>query len=123
MIAHCPTQHRVSGFKRVEDRSLCDRTIDVELHFAVNARERTQMGRENYANHISNPKFETRNKSERGQEITKHECRMTKEARNANDKEAAPQFLNILSFVILSSFVIRISSFVCCLGFGFGISF
>jgi hypothetical protein len=55
-------------------------------------------------------KLGTSNKFEYPRGMTKHECRMTKEAQSPNDEGKFQSFV-ILLFVILSSFVIRISAF------------
>ena len=48
-----PQQHRIAGLERVEDRALRDRAVDVELHFAVDVRQGSQMIREDDADHGS----------------------------------------------------------------------
>src|SRR2546426_5700681 len=53
VVADRPAQHRVAGLERVEDRALRGLTLDVELHLAVDARERPQMRREHDAEHRS----------------------------------------------------------------------
>jgi hypothetical protein len=60
MITHCSAQHRIPSFKRVEHRALSDRSGNLEFHFAINARQRSQMRRENNTNHFSNSKFKIR---------------------------------------------------------------
>src|SRR5216110_2930010 len=42
-------QHRIGGLERIEDRPLRRSAVDVELHLAVDARERPQMRREDNA--------------------------------------------------------------------------
>src|SRR6266850_1361255 len=42
-------QHRIGGLERIEDRPLRRDAVDVELHLAVDARERPQMRREDNA--------------------------------------------------------------------------
>src|SRR5437879_474478 len=53
LIADRPAQHRVAGLERVEDRALRGLTLDVELHLAVDARQRPQMCREYDSDHSS----------------------------------------------------------------------
>jgi hypothetical protein len=55
-------------------------------------------------------KLQAPNKLEYPRGMTKHECRMTKEGQSRNDEAAIKSFV-IWSFVIPSSFVIRISAF------------
>lgn len=45
VVANGSSQHRVAGLECVEDRSLRDSTYDMEPHFAVNAREGSQVRR------------------------------------------------------------------------------
>ena len=45
VIADRPAQHRIAGLQRVEDGTLRDLTLDVELHVAVDLRELAQMWR------------------------------------------------------------------------------
>src|SRR5881409_2987783 len=49
VVADRPAQHRIPGLERVEDRALRGPTLDVELHLAVDVRERPQVGREHDA--------------------------------------------------------------------------
>ena len=37
VVADCPAQHRIAGFEGVENRALRRRTLDVQLHLAVDA--------------------------------------------------------------------------------------
>ena len=53
VVADRPAQHRIAGLERVEDRALRGRTLDVELHLAVDARQRPQMRREHDSDHGS----------------------------------------------------------------------
>src|SRR5262245_37443336 len=53
MIADRPPQHRIAGLEGVEDRALSDRSLDVELHFSTDARQRSQMWREYDSDHGS----------------------------------------------------------------------
>ncbi len=41
VIADCPTQHRIAGFKRIEHRAQRDRTLDIERHLATNMCQRS----------------------------------------------------------------------------------
>jgi len=53
MIADGASQHRVLRLEGVEHRALGDRTLDVKLNFRTDSRQRTQMAREDDANHGS----------------------------------------------------------------------
>src|SRR2546426_4003600 len=53
VVADGPAQHRIAGLERVEDRALRDRTFDVDLHLAVDARQLPQMWRGHDAGHGS----------------------------------------------------------------------
>src|SRR5438876_3864835 len=53
VVADGPAQHRIAGLERVEDRALRDRTFDVDLHLALDARQLPQMWREYDADHGS----------------------------------------------------------------------
>ena len=53
VVADRPAQHRIAGLERVEDRALRDRALDLELHLAVDARQRPQMRREHDSDHGS----------------------------------------------------------------------
>src|SRR5947208_5660133 len=53
LVADRPAQHRIAGLERVEDRALRGLTLDLELHLAVDARERPQMCREHDPDHAS----------------------------------------------------------------------
>src|SRR5207245_2511655 len=46
LVADRPPEHRVAGLQRVEDGALGGRRPDVELHLAVDVRERSEMGRQ-----------------------------------------------------------------------------
>jgi len=46
VLADRPAQHRIAGLECVENRALRGRTLDLDLHFAANARKRSQMRRE-----------------------------------------------------------------------------
>src|SRR5262249_21498650 len=49
VVANRPAQHRIGGLERIEDRALRRGAVDVELYFAVDARERPQMSRQDDA--------------------------------------------------------------------------
>src|SRR2546425_11777634 len=53
LIADRPAQHRVAGLERVEHRALRGLTLDLELHLAADARQRSQMCREYDSDHGS----------------------------------------------------------------------
>src|SRR5258705_2472567 len=53
VVADRPAQHRIGGLERVEHRALRDRPRDLELHLAVHARERPEMGRQHDPDHGS----------------------------------------------------------------------
>jgi hypothetical protein len=53
MIADRPSQHRILCFEGVKHRTLCNRTLDVELNFRSGMRERSKVSRQNDANHDS----------------------------------------------------------------------
>src|SRR5207302_7300808 len=53
VVANRSPQHRVGGLERVEDRALRDLPLDVELHLAVDVRERPEMRREHDPDHGS----------------------------------------------------------------------
>ena len=53
VVADRPAQHRIAGLERVEDRALRGRALDVELHLAVDLRQRPQMIRKHDADHGS----------------------------------------------------------------------
>src|SRR6266508_127037 len=53
VVANRPAQHGIAGFERVEHRALRDLTADVELHLAVDVRERPQMCGEHNPDHGS----------------------------------------------------------------------
>jgi len=61
VVANCPAQHGITGFERVEDRALRDLAFDVEIdfdiHFAANARQRSQMCGKLDADHRSSRHF------------------------------------------------------------------
>lgn len=42
-LADRPDQHGVSGFERIEYRSMCDGPVDVDLHFGTHAGQRSQV--------------------------------------------------------------------------------
>ena len=52
LIADRPAQHRIAGLKRVEDRALRDRALDIELDLTTNLRQGSQMVRKDDADHI-----------------------------------------------------------------------
>src|SRR5439155_9732444 len=51
VVADRPAQHRIAGLECVEDRALCDRTLNLELHLSVEARQHPQVGREHNSYH------------------------------------------------------------------------
>src|SRR3990172_4712960 len=53
VVADRPAQHRMAVLERVEHRALRGRTLDVELHLAVDVRQRPQVGREHDPDHGS----------------------------------------------------------------------
>src|SRR4030095_3168755 len=53
VVANRSAQRRVSGLERVEHRTLGGLTLDLELHLAVDLRQRPQMGREHDSDHGS----------------------------------------------------------------------
>jgi hypothetical protein len=53
MVSNCPPKRRITGFERIEDRSLRGLSHDLNLHIAFNARQRPQMRREHNADHGS----------------------------------------------------------------------
>src|SRR5439155_15774865 len=53
LVADRPAQHGIAGLEGVEERALRGRTLDVELHLAVDARERPQMCRQHDPDHGS----------------------------------------------------------------------
>ena len=53
VVADRAAQHRIAGLQRIEDRALRHRARDVELHLAVDPRQRPQMSREHDADHGS----------------------------------------------------------------------
>src|SRR5262249_12025751 len=53
MIADRPTQHRIANLERVEHRALRGLAGDVQLHLAVDVRERPQVRREHDPDHGS----------------------------------------------------------------------
>src|SRR6266404_574067 len=53
MIADRPSQHRISRLEYVEDRTERNLTINLELHFVVDLRQRSQMIRERDSDHGS----------------------------------------------------------------------
>ena len=53
MIADTAAQHRVAGLQCVQHRSLGYRSVDLQLHLAVDVRERPQVGREHHPDHDS----------------------------------------------------------------------
>jgi hypothetical protein len=46
VFADRAAQHWIAGLQRVENRALRGRALDLELHFAANARQSSQMWRE-----------------------------------------------------------------------------
>src|SRR5262249_10028904 len=42
-VADCPPQHRIAGLQRVQDRTLCGRAVNGEMHLTVDVRQRPQM--------------------------------------------------------------------------------
>src|SRR6266508_5542728 len=53
LVADRPAQHGIAGLERVEDRALGGAPLDVDLHFAVDVRQRPQMCREHDSDHGS----------------------------------------------------------------------
>ena len=53
VITNRAAQHRVTGLERVDDRTLCDQTLNVELHLAADARESTKVWRKLNSDHGS----------------------------------------------------------------------
>ncbi len=53
MLADCSSEHRVAGFERVEDRTLRDRAFDFKVKLGADMCQRSQMVRENNADHES----------------------------------------------------------------------
>src|SRR5262245_13887035 len=53
VVADRPAQHRVARLERVEDRALRGIAVDLELHLAVDARERAQVCGETDPDHGS----------------------------------------------------------------------
>src|SRR5437773_12136762 len=51
VIAHCAAEHRITSFERVEYCTLGHGSRNIQLYFAVNPRQRAQMGRQYNANH------------------------------------------------------------------------
>src|SRR5438128_3218450 len=51
LVTDRPAQHRVARLERVEDRALGGFALDVELHLALDARERPKMSRQYHADH------------------------------------------------------------------------
>ena len=43
LVADRPSQHRIAGLERVEDRSLRDRGVNLKLHLAAHVRQRAKM--------------------------------------------------------------------------------
>ena len=53
VVANCATEHRISGFKSVENGSLGDWPVDFERNLGAGASKRSQVKRQNYADHGS----------------------------------------------------------------------
>src|SRR5436309_2569622 len=53
MVPKRSPQHRIRRLERVEDRSLRDRALDLEAHFASDLRQRPQMRRQYDTDHDS----------------------------------------------------------------------
>src|SRR2546422_7351044 len=51
VVADRPSQHRIAGLERLEDRRLRDLTLDVQRYLAVDVRQRPQVRREGHTNH------------------------------------------------------------------------
>lgn len=51
LVTDRPTQHRVVGFQRIEDRPLGDGSCNVERHFAADVCQRSQVWRKYDADH------------------------------------------------------------------------
>jgi len=52
MVADGPTQHRITGLKRVEDGTRCDRSRHVESDFATDLSQYPKMIGEHDTNHV-----------------------------------------------------------------------
>lgn len=53
VVADCPAQHWIAGLECVEDRTLSDLALDVERHFATDARQRPEVRRQYDPDHGS----------------------------------------------------------------------
>jgi len=53
VIADRPAKHGIPRLEGVENRALCDRTVDLKLNIAINASQGSQMKREHDADHGS----------------------------------------------------------------------
>src|SRR5207244_8094441 len=53
VVADRAAQHRIAGLERVEDRALRGLTLDLDLHLALDVRQRSQMWRQNAPDHGS----------------------------------------------------------------------
>ena len=53
MVADGPAQHGIAGFEGVENRSLSDRGLDLDLHLAADMGQSSQMLREYDSDHGS----------------------------------------------------------------------
>src|ERR1700747_1343056 len=53
VVANRAAQHRVRRFQGVQDRLQCSRSLDLNLHFAAHARQRSQMLRQYHTDHGS----------------------------------------------------------------------
>ena len=43
MITHCPAQHRIFRFNRVQQRALSQRSVELKSYFTLDVRQRTQV--------------------------------------------------------------------------------
>src|SRR4051812_36998266 len=53
MITHCPAEHRIFRFNRVQQRALSQRSVQLKSYLALEVRQRSQIRRKNNANHGS----------------------------------------------------------------------
>src|SRR6266404_533824 len=53
VVAERSAQRRIADLERVEDRALCDLTLDLELHLTAYLRQRSQVRREYNSDHES----------------------------------------------------------------------
>jgi hypothetical protein len=53
VIADSPAQHRVRGLERVQDRTLCDLPLNLQLDIPADVSERSEMSRKHNRDHDS----------------------------------------------------------------------